>query len=154
MDDLDDAREIAEGLIEQRVDLGGRLAGQRADVDLEVDGVGDDVGLRPSMDHGRSERRVRARVELSSHAERQRIAQLDEALLLQQRPVNSGRVAHRLDEAAPHVVHHGGRPELGEPAHDLGRGHERVVGAERLRRVAGGALDCGACTTRCPSRPR
>ena len=32
----------------------------------------------------------------------------------------------------------GGR-YVGEPAHDLGRGHERVVGAERLRRVAGRA---------------
>ena len=39
------------------------------------------------------------------------------------------------DETAPRVVDLRRRPVLGEPLHDLGRGDERVVGAERLRRV-------------------
>ena len=63
------------------------------------------------------------------------LAELAEVLLVEQRRVPLGPEVDTLDEAPPRLVDVRGRPELGEPAHDLGRGHERVVGAERLRRV-------------------
>ena len=46
----------------------------------------------------------------------------------------------RLDVAAPRVEDARLRPVLGQPLDDLGRGHERVVGAERARAVAGRAV--------------
>ena len=59
-----------------------------------------------------------------------------ERVLVEQARVPLRAEVDALDEAPPRVVDLRRRPVLGEPAHDLGRGHERVVGAERLRRVA------------------
>ena len=128
--------EIAERVVEQLADVGGALAGQRADVDLDVDPIGNHVGLGAAVDDRGRERRVRARVRLARQPDRQRLAELGELVLVEQRRVPLGPEVDAFDEAAPRVVDVRGRPELGEAAHDLGRGHERVVGAERLRRVA------------------
>ena len=129
------ADEVAERVVEQLADVGAALAGQRADVDLDVDRVGDHVGLGAAVDDRGRERRVRARVRLAGEADRQRLAELGERVLVEEVRVPLGTEVDALDEAAPRVVDLRGRPVLGEPAHDLGRGHERVVGAERLRRV-------------------
>ena len=40
--------------------------------------------------------------------------------------------AHLRDDAAPDVVEHRRSAVAGHPAHDLGRLHQRVVGAQRL----------------------
>ena len=45
--------------------------------------------------------------------------------------------ADALDEASPRVVDVGGRLVLGQPAHDLGRLHQGVVGPKGLRGVPG-----------------
>ena len=128
--------EVAERFVEQLAHVGRTLTGQRADVDLEVDLVGDDVGLRAAVDDRGRERRVRARVRLAGETDRQLLAELVQVLLVEQRRVPLGTEVDAFDEAAPRLVDVRGRPVLGEAAHDLGRGHERVVGAERLRRVA------------------
>ena len=47
-----------------------------------------------------------------------------------------------------------GGPVLGDAADDLGRLHQRVVGAERLRRVARRAPDAQRAPVACPSRRR
>ena len=60
--DLDRVGEVTERVAQHREHVGTGLAGQRADVDLEVDAVGDHVGLRAAVRDGRRERRVRARV--------------------------------------------------------------------------------------------
>ena len=63
-----------------------RLAGQRADVDLDVDLVGNHVRLGAAVDDRGRERRVRARVRLAREPDRQRLAELGEAVLVEQRP--------------------------------------------------------------------
>ena len=65
----------------------------------------------------------------------QLIAQGDEAVGVEEVGDDLGRQADVLDEAAPRVVDLRLGLVLGEAAHDLGRLHQRVVGAERLRRV-------------------
>ena len=72
--DLDRLGQVAERLVEHRADVLAGLAGQRADVDLELDPVGDDVGLRAAVhDRGR-ERGVGARVRLARQPDRQVLA--------------------------------------------------------------------------------
>ena len=55
--------------------------------------------------------------------------------------VRPGSSVQRLHVAAPGIEDARLRPVLGEPLHDLGGGHERVVGLERPRAVAGRAVD-------------
>ena len=77
-----------------------------------------------------------------------RLAELGEVLRVEERRVPLGPEVDTFDEAAPRVVNERGRLELGEAAHDLGRGHERVVGAERLRRVTRCAVHRDAAPVR------
>ena len=62
------------------------LAGQRADVELELDAVGDHVGLRAAVHDRRREGRVRAGVELARHRRRGSSSHsVDEAVGVEQR---------------------------------------------------------------------
>ena len=72
---------------------------------------------------------------LARQPDRQLLAEVVQRRLVEQARVPLGTEVDAFDEAAPGVVDQRRRPVLGEPAHDLGRGHERVVGTERLRRV-------------------
>ena len=117
------------------------MAGQRADVDLEVDAVGDHVDLRAAVGDRRRERRVGAGVELAGHAHRQRVARVDEAVGVEQRADQLLRVLHALEELPPDVVDLGGGLVLGDAADDLGRLDQGVVGLVGLAAVAGRARD-------------
>ena len=64
-----------------------------------------------------------------------------------------GREVERVDVVAPEVEDLGPRLVGREPAHDLGRLDQRVVGAERHRAVAGRAPHAQAAPRRRPSRP-
>jgi len=67
---------------------------------------------------------------------RQFLAEVVQRALVEQPRIPLGSEVDTLDELSPRVVDHRRRSIFGEAAHDLGRGHERVIGAERLRRVA------------------
>ena len=111
--------------------------------------------LVPPCDDRRRERRVGAGVELPGHARAGKLVEHPvDAVGRQQRIGDLVRVAHRRDEAPPHVVDVRLGLVLDEPAHDLGRGHQRVVGAVGLRAVARRCPGCAACTRARPSRPR
>ncbi len=112
------------------------LAGQCPYVDLELDGVGDHVDLGAAMHDRRRDRRVGAGVELPGHPQRQTVEHLVQTVGRQQRVGDLGWVAHRRDEAAPHLVDLRLGLVLRQPAYDLGRGHQRVVGPVGLRAVA------------------
>ena len=94
----------------------------------------------PAVHDRRRERRVRARVRLTGEAEGQVVHELAERVRIEQRLLQLLRERHAFDEPAPHVVDHRLGPVLGDAAHDLGRVDERVVGAQRLRRVPGRAV--------------
>ena len=74
---------------------------------------------------------------LAGETDRQLLAEVGERRLVEQVRVPLGPEVDALDEPAPGLVDLCGRPVLGEPLDDLRGGYQRVVGAERLRRVAG-----------------
>ncbi len=134
-------REVAEGLAQQRVGVGAALARQRADVDLEVDAVRDDVGLGAPVGDRRREGGVRAGVVMAGDPERQLGQHAVEVVGAQERPGDLGIEVHALDELAPRLVDLRLGAELGDPADHLGRSDQRVVGAEGLRAVPRRAPD-------------
>ena len=69
----------------------------------------------------------------------QRLAEGADAVGVEQRAGELGGEPDALDEAPPRVVDVGGGLVLGQAADDLGRLHQGVVGAQRLRRVPGRA---------------
>jgi hypothetical protein len=117
-------------------------SGQGADVELEVDGVGDHVGLRAAVDHRGGDGGVGAGVELAAHAQRQG------SQMASTKPSSSSS-GPLISPGSPSTRRTGARcrasgsrrPERVEAAHHLGRGDQRVVGAERLAGVAGRAPD-------------
>ena len=56
---------------------------------------------------------------------------------IEERGRHFGVEVHPLHELTPRLVDLRLGPVLGDASHDLGRGHERVVGVERLRSVSG-----------------
>ena len=138
---VDVVGEVADGLAQLRLDVLRGLAGQRADVDLEVDGVGDRVDLRPAVHDVRRERRVGAGVELPGDADRELLDGAHEVVRGQQ---GAGQILGQVDagdEPPPDVVDVGRRGVGGDPADHLGRLDQGVVGPPGLRAVAGGAPD-------------
>ena len=95
----------------------------------------------PPCDDRRRERRVRARVHDGATSPSGSSASASRKLLgVEQRLADLGRVAACPSTNWRHdVVDLGLGPVLGDAPHDLGRGDERVVGAERLRPVPGRA---------------
>ena len=82
--------EVAERLVEVRIDIGLGGAGHGADVDLDLDQVGDDVRLLAAVHHVRRERGVRVGVTRASRRRRQ---------LLDGRPD-----ARRVEQTGLHLV--------------------------------------------------
>ena len=118
-----------------------RVAGHRADVDVEVDDVGDGVGLLAAVHHVGRDRRVHARVGSAGQPRVERGDRLvDPGRVAQRRPQVVGQVEAG-ELGRPQVVEAGHTPVLRQAAHHLGRGHERVVRPVRHRPVAGRSAD-------------
>ena len=98
------------------------------------------VFVPPCTTVGR-DRRVRAGVELAGHADRQRLEGADEPRLVEQRGRDLLGVAHAATKRRQMSCSTVGGRNVGEPAYDLGRGDEGVVGPVRLRRVPRRAPD-------------
>ena len=138
---LDLRGQVAECFVQHGAHLGGTVAGQGSDVDLEVDAIRDHVDLRAAVGDGRRERRVGARLELASHAHRECIARVAEAVGIEQRVDELVRIVHPLDEPTPDVVDLRAGLVLGEPLDHGGGRDEGVVGLVGLGAVAGRARD-------------
>ena len=81
-----------------------------------------------------------ARMGLAGQAEQgERLAELADAVGVEQRGGELVGEPDALHEPAPGLVDVSGRLVLGQPPDDLGRLHQRVVGPQRLRSVSGGA---------------
>ena len=138
-------RQLAERLGEVAVDDLPGVAGHRADVDVDVDDVGDDVGLLAAVDDVGRDGRVGAGVGDAGVVGRQRRERRPACVVGSSSAVAQvvGQVDRR-DPGLPQVVELRRRPERGEPADDLGRLDQRVVGAVGHRAVAGRAVDAQA----------
>ena len=114
-----------------------RVAGYGADVDFDVDDVGNRVRLLAAMDDIRRDRRVRAGVGKSSAGGTER----------RDRRIDAARVGELLGDGGGHVQAGDVRlpqipeawlgPELRQAADDLGSGDEGVVAAEWHRSMTG-----------------
>jgi hypothetical protein len=139
--DLDRGRQVAEQRGDASGHLGGVLAGQDADVHLQLDPVGDDVGLRPAVRDGGREGGAGGGMGLDGEPLRQAGEGVVDPPGVQE---CLGQVGVELEP--PDV----GLPDREDPDLGLGFGqspddpgclHERVVGAEGLGAVAGVAVD-------------
>ena len=124
-------------------DLGAGLAGQRADVDLEVDRVGDGVDLRAAVGDGRARtwcgcrRGTGGPCPAGSASQRGAEARRGRAAA---RPARRGSPCPRGSGARSSWISVRGLVG-GDAAHHLGRLHQRVVGPVRLGAVARRARD-------------
>ena len=135
--DADLVVDVAERLAKMFFDVRMGLPGQGADVDIDVDDIGDDVRLGLAGDHVRRERGVGAGVPVPDRGRgrqgRKRL--VDGALVEQHRP--QLRVeAHGVDLGSPVLMKRRRRVVLGDPLHDRRCLHHRIVGAIRARAVA------------------
>ena len=133
--------EVAERLVQVRIDVGRRRARHGADVDFELHGVGDHVRLLPAVDDVRRERRVRVRMARACQGSGQRLQRRPDARRIEQRSAHIVGHRHRRHLRSPDLTDLRSRSVRGQPPHDLGRLDQRVVGAERHRPVAGRAAD-------------
>ena len=141
---LDVVGEITEGGAQVGVDLVGAFAGQRADVDLDRHGVGDDVDLHPArpatvaVDQVRRERRVGAGVEVRCGPDaRDRVERGVDLRGVEEHRLELVGDVERGDLARPQLVEARSGPVVGQPLHHAGRLDQCVVAAERRRPVAG-----------------
>ncbi len=141
--------EVTERFVEHGANVIAGLSRQRADVDLELDPVGDDIGLGAGSHHGGRERGVRAGMRLAGQPDHRELGnEVVEAVGVEQRVGQFGGKLHPFDKAAPDVVDLRLGPILGDSADYLGRLDERVVRPQRRRCVPGGPSDDQAAPER------
>ena len=113
--DLDLVEQVAERLAQHGLDIVARGAGHRADVDVDVDDVGDHVGLLAAVHHVGRDGRVRDRVTHPGDGDRQLLRGWRRSCSVEVRPATDlVRQVHRGDLGTPDVVDVGGRSELGQ----------------------------------------
>ena len=112
---------------------------QRANVDIKFNRVRDDVELGTAVNHRGRKGRVRACVELTGHAEREKFEDIVESIFCQQRSGNFFWIAHRFDEAPPDLMNVRFRLKLADTPNDLRSGEQCVVGLVGLRAMASGS---------------
>ena len=134
--DLRARQQVAERVFEHGADVGAALPGKSPDVDFELDGVGDHIRLGATVHDRRGKGGVCTGVRLAGEPDRQLLAEVGEGGFVEEAFVPLGPEVDAFDEATPRLVNVRRGPVLGETFHDLGRGDEGVVGAERLRSMA------------------
>ena len=136
--------ELAERLGEVAVDDLPGVARNGPHVDVDVDDVGDRVRLLAAVDDVGGDRRVRAGVGDPGVVRGQGGDGVVDAGRVDERGAQVVGQVHRGDPSLPQVVEVGVRSEGDQPADDLGRGDERVVGPVGHRSVPRRAVDAQA----------
>ena len=112
------------------------LTGQSPHVEIQFDLIGDHVQLRAPVDDRRGDRHMRAGVRLAGEADIGiRLAEIVDGVRVDEHRADLRGQRHAAHETAPCIVHARRRLERSEAPYDLGRGDERIVGAQRCRGV-------------------